>query len=67
VTAPAGSCSVGAACPADINGSGIVDASDLTQLLAAWGSDLGTADIDGNGTVDGLDLSAVLAAWGPCN
>ncbi|MBU3727922.1 MAG: hypothetical protein FGM37_01550 [Phycisphaerales bacterium] len=68
VTAPAGSCAVGTACPADINGSGAVDGSDLTQLLAAWGSsNAPAADVNDDNTVDGLDLAAVLAGWGPCN
>lgn len=67
VTAPAGSCTVGGACPADINGDGVVSGTDLTQLLAAWGSDSATADINDDNTVDGLDLAAVLAGWGACN
>jgi hypothetical protein len=67
ITAPASACSVSAPCPADINGSGTVDASDLTQVLAAWGSNVGAADVNGDGVVDGFDLGAVLAAWGPCN
>jgi len=51
-------------CPADLSGDGIIDGTDLSALLAAWGSS--TADISGDGTVDGLDLSVMLAAWGPC-
>jgi hypothetical protein len=47
---------------ADLNGDGTVNASDLTILLAAWGSS-GPADINGDGTVDGLDLSVLLAQW----
>jgi hypothetical protein len=58
---------VAGACPADINGDGVVSGTDLTQLLAAWGSDSATADINDDNTVDGLDLAAVLAGWGPCN
>jgi hypothetical protein len=58
---------VAGACPADINGDGSVGGTDLTQLLAAWGSNTPTADLNDDGTVDGLDLSAVLAGWGPCN
>jgi hypothetical protein len=67
VTAPAGTCTVAGACPADINGDGSVGGTDLTQLLAAWGSNTPTADLNDDGTVDGIDLSAVLAGWGPCN
>jgi hypothetical protein len=58
---------VAGACPADINGDGSVGGTDLTQLLAAWGSNTPTADLNDDGTVDGIDLSAVLAGWGPCN
>ena len=67
VTAPASSCTVGGACPADINGDGSVGGTDLTQLLAAWGSSAANADLNDDGTVDGIDLAAVLAGWGPCN
>ncbi len=47
----------------DLNGDGQVSASDLTILLAAWGTS-GSADINGDGNVDGLDLSELLAQWG---
>ena len=53
------------ACPADIDGSGSVDASDLSTLLGSWGAS-GAGDIDGNGTIDASDLSTLLGAWGPC-
>ena len=48
--------------PADINGDGVVNALDLTQVLSQWGGP-GTADVNDDGTVDGVDLGAVLAAW----
>jgi hypothetical protein len=67
VTAPAGTCTVGSACPADINGDGQVSGTDLTQLLAGWGSTEDAVDLNNDGTVDGLDLASVLAGWGPCN
>ena len=47
--------------PADISGDGRVNATDLTMLLAAWGTP--DADLDGNGVVDGIDLAMVLGAW----
>jgi hypothetical protein len=49
---------------ADINCDGSVDATDLTILLAAWGTADPTADIDDNGVVDASDLTALLAGWG---
>jgi hypothetical protein len=58
---------VGSACPADINGDGQVSGTDLTQLLAGWGSTEDAVDLNNDGTVDGLDLASVLAGWGPCN
>lgn len=56
-----------AACPADIDSDGSIGGSDLTTLLAAWGSTSGPADINGDGQVNGTDLSGLLAAWGPCS
>jgi hypothetical protein len=55
-----------APCPADLDGSGAVDAADLVALLAAWGDKGGPADLDGSGTVDAADLVLLLAAWGAC-
>lgn len=54
-------------CPADLDGSGVVDGADLGLLLGSWG-DPGPvpADLDGSGTVDGADLGLLLGAWGPC-
>jgi hypothetical protein len=54
-------------CPADLDGSGTVDAADLASVLSAWGSCSGcTADLDGNGQVDAADLASILSAWGVC-
>lgn len=52
------------ACPPDLDGDGSVGGTDLTALLAAWGT--ASADIDGDGNTGGTDLTALLAAWGPC-
>lgn len=52
-------------CPADLDGDGVVSASDLSQLLANWGS-AGAGDIDGDGVVAAADLSVLLASWGVC-
>ena len=54
-----------AVCPADLNSDELVNALDLAQLLAFWGTP-GTGDIDGSGDVDAADLSALLAYWGDC-
>ena len=52
------------ACPADLDGSGTVDAADLAVLLGAWGGAGG--DLDGNGGTDAADLAVLLGAWGAC-
>ena len=48
----------------DLDGNGVIDGSDLGQLLAAWGGQ-GPADINGDGTVDADDLGSLLGDWGP--
>jgi hypothetical protein len=57
-------------CPGDIDGSGMVDGLDLTQLLGAWGPCNPTTpcleDLDMNGFVDGADLTILLSYWGTC-
>ncbi len=55
----------GSNCPADIDGSGTVDAADLSTLLGNWGG-TGAGDVDGSGSIDAADLSALLGAWGAC-
>jgi len=51
--------------PADLNGDGCVDSSDLAILLAAWGT-TGDGDVDGSGATGSGDLAVLLAAWGGC-
>ncbi|MBL0926584.1 MAG: hypothetical protein IBJ11_02890 [Phycisphaerales bacterium] len=57
-------------CPADVDGNGAVGASDLSLLLASYGTAAGQpgfipdADVDGSGSVGANDLSIVLAAYG---
>ena len=51
-------------CPGDYNGDGLRNGSDLTTLLAAWGSAGG--DINGDGNTNGSDLTILLAGWGTC-
>lgn len=47
----------------DLNGDGVVNAIDLAELLAQWGTP-GSADFDGDGAVNAPDLAALLGAWG---
>ncbi len=56
------------ACPADLNGDGVVDVSDLLMLLSDWGSCPGDcpADLNGDGVVDVSDLLMLLSDWGSC-
>ncbi len=56
-----------APCPGDLDGDGIVSASDLAQLLGDWGPCEGCpADFNGDGVVDAADLAQLLGAWGMC-
>ena len=58
-----------AQCPADVDGDGEVAGSDLSFVLAGWGTVGGgkfDVDLTDDGLVDALDLAALLAAWGPC-
>ena len=51
----------------DLNGDGLVNVTDLLEVIGAWGACSGcAADIDGNGQVDVSDLLEVIGAWGPC-
>jgi hypothetical protein len=56
-------------CPGDINGDGVVDATDLAILLGGWGvfGPIGTGgDVDRDGDTDAVDLGTLLGSWGPC-
>ena len=60
-------CPPAPACPADLDGNGLVGGSDLGRLLGAWGPCTDCpADINGDGLVSGTDLGAMLGAWGAC-
>ena len=51
----------------DLDGDGIVGASDLVMLLGAWGKNPGhPADFNGDGMVNAADLIELLGNWGPC-
>ncbi len=57
-------------CPGDVVQNGLVDAVDLSALIAAWDTDAASyprADVNQDGIVDGGDLGLLLASWGPCN
>jgi len=61
------SVSLGSPCPADLDGDGQVNSTDMLALLNSWGPCTGCpADLDGSGIVDSADLLLLLAAWGPC-
>jgi hypothetical protein len=51
--------------PADINGDGYVNGSDLTSLLSAWGTSGPIGDINLDGVINGADLTALLSGWLP--
>jgi hypothetical protein len=54
-------------CPADLNADRVVNADDLSLLLAAWGPCAACAqDLNHDASVDGSDLGILLGAWGPC-
>ena len=64
-----GSCGNSASCDADLNGDGIVNVSDLLQVIGSWGP-CGIScpeDIDGDGTVGVSDVLSIIADWGVCN
>jgi hypothetical protein len=51
-------------CLGDLNGDNVVDGSDLTIMLGAWG--LIGGDLNGSGVTDGADLTILLGYWGDC-
>ena len=56
-----------APCDADVNADGVIDVTDLVQIVLDWGPCPGCpTDIDGDGEVAVGDLIAVVVAWGPC-
>ena len=51
--------------PGDVNGDGVVNGQDLSELLGSWGKCSGcVVDLNFDGVVDGMDLSIMLAFWG---
>lgn len=55
------------ACPADLDGNGVVASTDLIILLFSWHSDFDCPpDLNGDGIVGGPDLQMLFESWGPC-
>jgi hypothetical protein len=52
-------------CPADCNGDGVVNVSDMLAIIDAWGTTTG-CDINGDGMIDVIDLLEVVGNWGVC-
>lgn len=67
VTSTLGPC---APCPADLDGSGHVNRTDLITLVSAWGGctegEACDTDIDFDGATGFTDLLALLRSWGKC-
>jgi hypothetical protein len=53
-------------CPADINGDGYVNVSDLLTVIDQWGFTNSPADVNEDGIVNVSDLLIVVGSWGPC-
>lgn len=54
------------ACPADLDGDGVVNGADLASQLSSWGVNSGSGDLNGDGLVNGADLASLLSSWGAC-
>ena len=52
-------------CPADCNGDGMVDVTDMLSVIEGWGTPSG-CDINGDGMIDVADLLEVVGSWGVC-
>lgn len=49
----------------DFDQNGVVDETDLTIMLMAWGLSGGRADLNRDGRVDSADLAILIRSWGP--
>jgi hypothetical protein len=49
----------------DLNGDGVVDSSDLGDMLTSWGPGSPPADLIINQEVGGEDMGQLLMHWGP--
>ena len=50
-------------CPADLNGDGLLDLSDITAFVSAFTSNDPVADFDGNGVYDLSDITSFVSAF----
>jgi hypothetical protein len=55
-----------ATCAGDISGDGMVNITDLLEVVGSWGATGGLADVNSDGIVNVADLLAVVDAWGAC-
>jgi formylglycine-generating enzyme required for sulfatase activity len=56
-----------AQCPGDVIPNGVVNGTDLAEVLASWGPCSScSADTNRDGQVNGQDLAAVSGGWGAC-
>jgi hypothetical protein len=54
-------------CYADITNDGVVDVSDLLEVIGGWGYCFECpADINQDAIIDVTDLLEIVASWGPC-
>ena len=49
--------------PADLDGDGFVNASDLGRLLVGWGVGSTIGDVNGDGDTDSADVGLLLGRW----
>jgi len=55
-----------APCPADANGDGSVNVTDLLMVISDWGLSNSPADVNVDGVVDVADMLQMISAWGAC-
>lgn len=53
-------------CPADINGTGAVDVTDILVIIAQWGTAGPQGDVNQDGIVNVQDLLIAIDEFGPC-
>ena len=53
------------ACPADFDGNGTVDVTDMLRIISDWGG-AGRADLNGDSVVNVTDMLYLLDYWGDC-
>ncbi len=57
----------GSPCVWDVNGDGVVDRQDVSEVLGNQGPCDGCPeDVNGDGIVNGQDVAAVATHFGPC-